>query len=101
MLDLLLSPEVLMVVGPILLGALALLLKRWIPGADAMLKVGVQVAAAVVKAIAAATPNKVDDKVALALELLRDHYAKQGVELKPVDEAKAAALFREMHGVGK
>lgn len=68
---------------------------------ESLFKDAVAIAYDVVNDIAAKTPNKIDDKVAVGLDVLRQYLGLHGVEATPVDEAKAKLLFQAMHGSEK
>lgn len=97
----LITPELLMLVGPVVVGLVVKLLrsiwKEKSAAREQLLMMGIEIAYACVSEIAKRTQTKVDDKVAKALEYLRDWMRAGGQELKPVDEVKARQLFQAMH----
>ena len=64
---------------------------------EAMFKMGVELAYKVVNDAAARSENKIDDKAALALKVLRDYLSSQGQALKANDEVRAKLLWSAMH----
>ena len=66
-----------------------------------LFRFGVDLAFNVVNDIAKRTPNQVDDKIALGLDVLRKFLATHDVDLKPIDEERAKMLFSAMNGAGK
>ena len=98
----LLSPDVLVILGPIVIGLIGMVLravfKEQAAAKEQAFSVGVEIAYAVVTEIAKRTENTIDDKAALALGVLRDWLKASGQTLTPVDEARAKLLFQAMHG---
>lgn len=96
------TDEVITVLGGILAAALVALLRTiWKDQAarkEAMFKVGVEVAYHIVNEIAKRTETKIDDKVALGLDALRQYLATQGETLAPADADRAKMIFQAMHG---
>jgi hypothetical protein len=105
LLVILLQPEVLAVVGPVVVAlVLRLLRAAWKEKAEnreRLLEAGIEIAYQCVNDVSKLTPNTVDDKVAMGLGYLREWLGAHGEKLKPVDEAKAKLLFQAMHGEGK
>lgn len=101
--DILLSEEALKLLGGLLAALVAFVIRKWLKGSvkEKILMAGIEVAYLMVSELAKRTETKVDDKVALALQYLREWLGTHGEELKPVDEAKAKMLFTAMHGKEK
>ena len=66
--------------------------------ANALFQTAVDVAYNVVNDIAKRTDSKIDDKVALGLQVLRDFYALHNKDVSDLDIEKAKMLFQAMHG---
>ena len=96
-----LPPEVLAILGPIVAGLVAMVLrsifKEQAAQKEQLLSLGIEIAYACVAEVAKRTENKVDDKIALGLGYLKSWLNANGQELKPVDEVKAKLLFQAMH----
>lgn len=69
--------------------------------AERNLTLGIELAYNIVNEISMRTGNKVDDKVAMGLDYLRQYLGTSGQTLKPADEEKAKLLFQAMHGAEK
>lgn len=76
-----------------------LLFKGKLDAKNKLFLAGLELATSAMAKLAASTENKVDDRIALGLKVLNDHFNNHGKTLPPVDEAKAKALFLAMHGV--
>lgn len=91
-----------LLIGSILLPALGFLFRALFKDradkAASNFSLGVQLAYSVVNEIAMRTDNKIDDKAALALKVLRDFLVAGGGKLDAAGEAKARILFQAMHG---
>lgn len=86
------------VVGTALLFLFRAIWKDQAERKEAMFKLGVEIAYSIVNEIAKRTQTKVDDKVALGLDALRQYLATQGQKLTPADEDRARLTFQAMHG---
>lgn len=98
----LLSDEVLKLVIPgLALGVgylLRLIFKDKAAAKSKLFEMGVGIAYNIVNDLAARSPNKVDDKVALALGFLAEYLKTNGQEMTDADAEKAKLLFAAMHG---
>ena len=101
LLAVLLTPEVLAILGPLVVGLVLKILRGiWKEKAadrEKLVSFGIEIAYACVAEVAKRTQNKVDDKVAMGLDYLRKWLNANGEELRPVDEEKAKLLFQAMH----
>lgn len=101
-LSILTSPEVLAILGPIVLGAIGWVLrtvfKEQAAAKEQLFSVGVEIAYSIVTEIAKRTENTIDDKAATAIGILREWMHANDQKLSPVDEVKAKLLFQAMHG---
>lgn len=96
------NPEVLAIVGSLLVSGLGFLMRAIFKDkaakAESNFASGVKIAYNLVNEVARLTPNKVDDKIALGLKFLDETLNQKGQPLKPVDVERAKALFKAMHG---
>lgn len=93
------------VIGAIAAGVIGflfrLIFKDRAEAREKIFRVGVEIAYGVVSDIAKRTSNKIDDKAALGLKVLRDFYATHNLKPSLADEERARLLFSAMHGEGK
>lgn len=105
MMDILMSEEFLKIAGMVLAVVLPflarLVFKDKAEAAEKLFAMGVKIAYGVVSDIAARTPNKIDDKVALGLKVLHDYYASHGKTPSQLEQERAKLLFSAMHGQEK
>jgi uncharacterized membrane-anchored protein YhcB (DUF1043 family) len=97
-----LTPEVVSLLAALLAGVVGAVIKSfWSAKAtkyESNFLLGTQIAFLAVNEISKRTANPVDDKIALGLQLLKEHLSKSGQKLVPADEARAKELFSAMHG---
>ncbi|NTX09046.1 hypothetical protein [Myxococcus sp. CA040A] len=102
LLSILTSPDVLVLVGGLIVGGgIALARIIWKDKAEERLRsIGnaINIAYYTINDLALRTENKVDDKVAEALRVFREHLAAKGYVPTSPEEAQAKATWTAMHG---
>ena len=100
-----LEPAVMAIWVPVLGGLIGLFLRLYFKDKSAQaedaLRSGAVIAYHMVNNVSALTPNKVDDKIALALKMLNEYMATKGQTLTEERSEQAKMIWNAMHGAEK